>query len=117
MISASAHPLDEFFDMGGRHFVVRIVDTFSDNVERQYAAAGNAVLQSNWSVVAQIGHTLRSSAATVGAPVVAMTFQQLEQAALDEDAARVADLLRVIHTQTLQWRQEAQAYLARSDRA
>jgi hypothetical protein len=46
-----------------------------------------------------------------------MTFQQLEQAALAEDAARAADLLRVIHTQTLQWRQEAQAYLARSDRA
>ena len=117
MINTFAHPLDEFFDMGGRHFVVRIVDTFSDNVERQCAAAGNAVLQSNWSVVAQIGHTLRSSAATVGAPVIAMKFQHLEQAALNEDAAAVAELLRVIHSLTSEWRQDAQAYLARGDRA
>ncbi|HEX2703699.1 MAG TPA: Hpt domain-containing protein, partial [Solirubrobacteraceae bacterium] len=73
-------------DLGGAAALARIVQLFLEQLDPQAEQIAQALADGDQQTLARIAHRMKSSSATLGAPILAGTLAQLELAASDGDA-------------------------------
>jgi HPt (histidine-containing phosphotransfer) domain-containing protein len=79
--------------LGGRAFVVKMIDLFSSYGAEKLAAAKSAGQAGNLAGIADAVHPIKSSAGNIGARRVQELAQQIEQRARQSDGASLPGLL------------------------
>lgn len=75
---------------GGAVFVADLAGLFARSAPARLAVIGHCVAEGDWAGVARAAHSLRSSAANLGADAVAQAAGALEDATQDQGDVRAA---------------------------
>lgn len=88
-----AQPLETIRLAGGDALVARIVGLFLEHAPQRLATARNAVAAADAGALEQSTHSLKSSAAQLGARELAEICRDLEQRAARKDLTGTAELM------------------------
>jgi HPt (histidine-containing phosphotransfer) domain-containing protein len=104
-------------DLGGADALARIVRLFLEQLEPQAEQIDASARGAEHETLARIAHRMRSSAATLGANVMADLLGEIETAALEGDAAACDQLAAAFAAQVTTTRATFEAVLADLDAA
>jgi HPt (histidine-containing phosphotransfer) domain-containing protein len=85
--------LDRLDRIGGQEFVIEMIDLFLDHSPRRLAAARAALTAGDYSTLYRSAHSLKSTAANLGALALQSVAERVEALAAAEDSGGVAALV------------------------
>ncbi len=91
--SVDVAALDRLARLGGNELVCKMIDLFLENAARRIEAAAAGVKNGDLAAVEAAAHSLKATAANVGAARLQELARRVEELAVADDAAAVADLV------------------------
>jgi len=88
--------LVNLYNIGGKDFLLRMIDNFLNNTPLRVQAAKDSLKRRDWKAVHLVAHSLKASAANVGTTQVRELSERIEEMAsleLDRDLGEAINLL------------------------
>lgn len=85
-------------DLGGSDLIVKMIELFSEHAPKRLQAAVDGLAQSDGNAIERAVHSLKSSAANLGALSLQHLASEIEALALQNDIAAIAPLIAELQT-------------------
>ncbi len=85
--------LDRLFRIGGQEFVIEMIELFLEHAPQRVEAAGTGFAEGDMSTVYRAAHSLKSTAANLGARSLQDVAARLEERAAAKEVEGMASLL------------------------
>jgi two-component system sensor histidine kinase/response regulator len=93
-----ADTLTRLNDLGGSDLIVKMVELFSEHAPKRLQAASEGLEKGDCNAIERAVHSLKSSAANLGATSLQNLASQIEALALQNDIAAIAPLISELQT-------------------